>query len=81
MKLIKKIIAELGGDEAHAVTVCPGKLAYLRGVKAVDTFTPEKIAVVSGKNLVTVEGRGLAVAEYFEGDMTIEGAVERVCFE
>lgn len=81
MDLIEKIISELGADEAHAVTICPGRLAYFRGVKAVEELTPEKIILVSGKNTVVCEGENLLVREYFQGDIVIKGNVKKVSVE
>lgn len=59
----------------------PGRLAYLRGVKAVEELTPEKIILVSGKNTVVCEGENLLAREYFQGDMVIKGNVKKVSVE
>lgn len=81
MKLISKIIEELGGDEAHAITLCPGRLAHFRGIKSVAELTPEKIVLLSGKKVLTCEGAGLSVGEYFQGDLTVLGDIKRVSIE
>lgn len=81
MKLISKIIDELGGDGAHAFTVCPKKLAYFCGVKSVVELTPEKIVLVSGKNVIACEGENLSAAEYFQGDMSVSGEIKRISIE
>lgn len=81
MELISKIIAVLGGDEAHSVTVCPGRLAYFRGVKGVLEFSSQKIVLSSGKIVLSCEGEGLCVGKYFQGDLVITGNVLRVCVQ
>ncbi len=81
MKLISKIISELGGDEAHAITLCPKGLAYFRGVKSVCELTEEKIVLMCGKNCITVEGENLSADEYFQGDFIVRGVVSRVSVE
>lgn len=81
MKLISKIIEELGGDEAHAFTVCPGQLAHFRGVKSVSELTAEKIVLICGKKIITCEGKNLTAAEYFQGDMTVSGNITGINIE
>lgn len=81
MKIIAEIINELGGDEAHAITLCPGKLAYVRGVRAVEDLTPTKVVLVCGKKVITAEGEGLFAENYFQGDMVIKGDIKRVSVE
>lgn len=81
MELISKIIEELGGDEAHAFTVCPGQLAHFRGVKSVSELTAEKIVLICGKKIITCEGKNLTAAEYFQGDMTVSGNITGINIE
>lgn len=81
MNLIKKIISELGGDEAHAITICPKKIAYFRGVKSVAELSSDKIVLISGKNIITIEGERLSADEYFQGDFAVKGSIERVSIE
>lgn len=81
MKLIAEILKELGADEDKAFTVCPNKLAYFKNVKAVGDLTEEKIVIVCGKKIITVEGEDLFAAEYFQGDMLIKGNVKKVTIE
>ena len=81
MKLISKIIEELGGDTSHAFTVCPGKLAHFCGVKSVSELTPEKVVLVCGKKIITCEGKNLTAAEYFQGDMTVSGNITGISIE
>lgn len=81
MKLISKIIEELGGDNGHAFTVCPGQLAHFRGVKSVSELTAEKIVLICGKKIITCEGKNLTAAEYFQGDMTVSGNITGISIE
>lgn len=81
MKLIAEILKELGADEDKAFTVCPGQLAYFKGVKMVGELTDDKIVVVCGKKIITLEGENLFAAEYFQGDMLIKGDIKKVSIE
>lgn len=81
MKLLEQILADLGADMAHSVTFVPGVCCYVRGVKTVVEFTPQKVIIVSGKNRLFVEGEGLTVGKYFEGDLLINGGIRGVGIE
>lgn len=75
MKLIAEIIDEFGGEYKNSFTVCPGRLAYFKNVRAVAELSPEKITLVCGGYTVDVNGAGLTVREYYRGDMAVEGDV------
>ena len=81
MKLIAQLLKELGAEEGRAVTVCPGRLAYFRGVTAVLELTEELAVFSCGKLVLTAEGEGLAVESYFQGDVVLRGDTRRVSIE
>ena len=81
MKLIAQLLKELGAEEGRAVTVCPGRLAYFRGVTAVLELTEELAVSSCGKLVLTAEGEGLAVESYFQGDVVLRGNIRRVSIE
>ncbi len=81
MKLVEQIINELGAEGGNSFTVCPGRLAYFKGVKAVEELSSEKVVLVCGRFIVTVDGENLSVGEYFQGDMIINGNIRAVSTE
>lgn len=81
MKLVEQILNELGADGLKSVTFVPGECCYLKSVKSVLSFSPQKIILSVGKACVFVEGEDLSVGEYFEGDLLIKGKVRTVGVE
>lgn len=78
MKLIAQIIDELGGEYKNSFTVCPGRLAYFKNVRAVAELSPEAITLSCGCYTVAVSGAGLTVREYYRGDMVVEGDISGI---
>ena len=81
MKLVEQILNELGAEDRDAFTVCPGKAAYFCNVKAVEELSEEKVVLLCGRRVITAEGAGLSVGEYFCGDMIIKGDIKRLTVE
>ena len=81
MKLVEQIINELGAEGGNSFTFCSGRLAYFKGVKAVEELSSEKVVLVCGRFIVTVDGENLSVGEYFQGDMIINGNIRAVSTE
>ena len=59
MKLIAQLLKELGAEEGRAVTVCPGRLAYFRGVTAVLELTEELRCFPAGSSCSRRRAKGL----------------------
>lgn len=78
MKLLEQILNELGADEMKSITLVPGSCCYLKSVRTITDFSDAKIVLQCGKNRVTVEGEGLTVGKFFEGDLLVEGGVKAV---
>lgn len=78
MKLIEQIMQELGADMLKSITLVPNSCCYVKSVKSVTEFSAERVVLAVGKTLVTVEGEGLQLGEYFEGDAFVRGKVRGV---
>lgn len=78
MKLLEQILHELGADTLKSITLVPGSCCYLKSVKQIVYFSPERIVLSLGKTQAEVEGEGLEVGQYFEGDVLICGNVRGV---
>ena len=81
MKLLQQILNELGADTLKSLTVIPDFGGYFRDVKGINEFSPTRIVLQIPKRRVIIEGEGLKVGEYFEGDIFIKGAIEVVKIE
>ena len=78
MKLLEQLLNEMGADTMQAITLVPGHCCYLKSVKSVLEFSEQKIELRVGKRHITVEGDGMQIGEYFEGDILIKGAVRGI---
>ena len=81
MKLLQQILSELGADTRKSMTVVPDFGGYFQGVKGIAQFTPTMIVLELNKGSITLEGEGLKVGEYFEGDIFIKGRIGVVKIE
>ncbi len=75
MKLVQQLLAERGANLNQSFTVVLGFGCYLQGVKTVIDCSPEQITLTVQKSKVTLQGKNLTVAEYFQGDMFITGEI------
>lgn len=74
-------MGELGGDTLKAFTVVPDFGGYFRAVKSVAEFSEEKIVLLAGRRVITVEGEKLEIGKYFEQDIFIKGGIQSVKIE
>lgn len=81
MKLIAQILKELGAEEGRAVTLCPGRLAYFRGVTAVLELGEEEVELACGKVKMSAFGQKLCIESFFQGDLILRGNVMGVKVE
>jgi len=81
MKLLEQILGELGGDTLKAFTDVPDFGGYFRAVKSVAEYSEERIVLLAGKRVITLEGKKLEVGKYFEQDIFIRGVIESVKIE
>ena len=75
MKLLEQILNEMGADTLKSITLVPGSCCYLKSVKSVVDFSPERIALSVGKKRVTLEGEDMLLGEFFEGDLLVKGDI------
>lgn len=78
MKLLQQLLNEMGADTLKSITLIPDSCCYLKSVKSVVDFSPERIVLKVGKSSVTVEGNDMTLGEFFEGDLIIKGGVKGV---
>ncbi len=76
MRLYDEIFkSEEGGALARCILL-PGSGGYFQGVKTVEEFSAEKITLCFPKRKVEVEGEGLFIKKYCEGDLQIDGRID-----
>ncbi|MBQ7368295.1 MAG: YabP/YqfC family sporulation protein [Clostridia bacterium] len=51
---------------------------YFEGVKTVGDFTPERIVLYFPSGVLTVEGTGLSIGKYCDGDLRLLGTIRCV---
>lgn len=78
MKLLEQILNEMGADTLNSITLIPASCCYLKSVKAVVDFSPERIVLAVGKKRVTLEGENMLLGEFFEGDLIVKGDVRGI---
>ena len=76
MRLLDEIFKNADVGARFTVAECGG--AYFEGVKAVGEFSPERILLYFSKSGVEIEGEGLCIETYTDGDMRIGGKIEFV---
>ena len=75
MRLYDEIFKNADGFSFSRCTVVPGGGGYFEGVKAVGDFSPEKVVVCFPRGNVAVEGKGLAIKKYYDGDLQLSGQI------
>lgn len=78
MKLLEQLLNEMGADTLKSITFIPGHCCYLKSVKGVVDFSPERIVLAVGKKRVALEGENMLLGEFFEGDLIVKGDVRGV---
>lgn len=75
MKLLEQILNEMGADTLKSITLIPNSCCYLKSVKSVVDFSPERMVLAVGKKRVTLEGDNMLLGEFFEGDLMVKGDI------
>ncbi|MBQ7949321.1 MAG: YabP/YqfC family sporulation protein [Clostridia bacterium] len=75
MRLYDEIFKNADGFSFARCTVVPNGGGYFEGVKAVGDFSPERIVVCFPRGNVEVEGKGLAIKKYYDGDLQLSGKI------
>jgi len=75
MRLYDEIFKNADGFSFARCTVVPNGGGYFEGVKAVGDFSPERIVVCFPHGSVAVEGKGLTIKKYYDGDLQLSGRI------
>lgn len=75
MRLYDEIFKNADGFSFSRCTVVPGGGGYFEGVKAVGDFSSERVVVCFPHGDVAVEGKGLAIKKYYDGDLQLSGQI------
>jgi hypothetical protein len=81
MRLYEEIFKSVDGVACARCILLPGGGGYLQGVKAVEDFSSEHIIVCFPKKRVVIEGEGLSIGKYCDGDLQIDGCIVRISVE
>ena len=57
------------------VLFLPHRAAYFEGVKALGDFSSERVEIVFPSCAVAVDGEGLSIGKYADGDLSVLGKV------
>ncbi len=72
MRLYEEILKGAGGAR---YTVLVGGGGYFEGVKRVGDFSPQKVVLYFSRYCVEVEGDGLYIKKYCDGDLELSGKI------
>ena len=75
MRLYDEIFKDTDGAALSRCSLIPAGGGYFEGVKAVDDFSSEQIVVCFPRASVRVEGQGLSIKKYCDGDLQIAGKI------
>ena len=81
MRLYDEIFKNADGFSFARCTVVPGGGGYFEGVKAVGDFSPERVVICFHRSTVAIEGAGLAIKKYYDGDLQLSGSIFRLTAE
>ena len=75
MRLYDEIFKSVDGVAVARCLLVPGGEGYLEGVKSVEEFSSKRLVICFSKNRVEIEGEGLSISKYYEGDLQIAGRI------
>ena len=77
MRLYEEIIKSEGftAFAGARVLFLPLRAAYVEGVKALGDFSPQRVEIYFPACRVAVEGEGLSIGRYTDGDLCVLGKV------
>lgn len=78
MRLYDEIFKNADGAALCRCVIVPAGGGYFEGVKAVGEFSPERIELCFIKHRAIVEGKGLTIKKYCDGDLQIFGWIYSV---
>ena len=75
MRLYDEIFKNADGGALERCVIVPCGGGYFEGVKSVSDFTEERITLCFPHDLVEVDGEGLYIKKYCDGDLQIAGKI------
>lgn len=75
MRLYDEIFKSVDGATFARCLIVPGGEGYFEGVKYVEDFSSERVVICFKKNRVEIEGEGLSIAKYCDGDLRLNGKI------
>ncbi len=75
MRLYDEIFKNTEGFPLARCTFIPEGGGYFEGVKAVGDFSPERVVICFPRCSVSVEGVGLCIKKYYDGDLQLTGKI------
>lgn len=81
MSFIDEVLSVFGGENAATlpkVTLLGWQSAYFEGVKAIKSYSRDKIEVFALKGEIKITGEGLVVKKYCAGDLAVCGKIKSI---
>jgi hypothetical protein len=75
MRLNEELFQSVDGFSGARYTVIVGGGGYFQGVKAVGDFTPQNVVLFFPHGSVDVQGEGLSIKKYIDGDLELSGKI------
>ena len=75
MGLYDEILKNVDGGACPRCILLPLGGGYFEGVKAVEDFSSERVVLCFPKVRVEVEGEGLVIKKYYDGDLELSGQI------
>ena len=75
MRLYEEILKSTDGVSISRCILVPNGGGYFEGVKCVEDFSPERIVLRFSQGQTAIEGIGLFIKKYCDGDLEILGKI------
>ncbi len=75
MRLYEEFFKQPEGMALSRCTLAIGGGGYFEGVKAVGDFTPQRLVLYYPHDSIEIEGEGLFIKKYCDGDLELAGKV------
>lgn len=81
MSFIDEVLSVFGGEDAaplSRVMLIGDGAAYVEGVKAIKSYSQEKIELFIKKGEISISGEGLFVKKFCGGDLAVCGKIKSI---
>ena len=75
MRLYEEILKSVDGASISRCILVPNGGGYFEGVKSVEDFSPQRIVLRFSQGQTVIEGVGLFIKKYCDGDLEILGKI------